>query len=375
MLKKLLLAFVSLMISTVAIASLSKPPSMQVLQKTFGLRPVTLDTAARKTFIQRLQFMANPNSTYQNTENNLPTQVDLGMNKVPVLDQRPYATCVTFAVTSAIDAALGRGDYVSQQCFLELGNYLNKSDYYMNPWKGSYTSYILPLITEYGIVSKSHQLRGVCAGITQYPHNAVHWHNPATDAVLLPLAYHKLSQNVIHTNINGNTITDRTLIDMPHYYASSNSGIITISNDPYNNVSPNQALLLVKQALAQKNRVVIGYLITDGFIAGRYNSSLLNTWFLTPEMKYELQHPDKFMGMYHEILLYGYDDNAIATAQVNQNGKSETLQQQGLFYVRNSWGDKPWKSYASAKQYMTYDYLKAMITDATSIIVYKTPNA
>lgn len=42
--------------------------------------------------------------------------VELGMNSVPVLDQGSYGTCVTFATTAAMDAVLGLGDYISQQC-------------------------------------------------------------------------------------------------------------------------------------------------------------------------------------------------------------------------------------------------------------------
>ncbi len=38
-----------------------------------------------------------------------PEKVELGMNGVPVLNQGMHGTCVTFAVTAAVDAALGKG--------------------------------------------------------------------------------------------------------------------------------------------------------------------------------------------------------------------------------------------------------------------------
>ena len=60
-------------------------------------------------------------------------QVDLGMANVPVLDQGAYGTCVTFSSTAALDAILAQGDFVSQQCSLELDYGLN-NDY----WDGAY---------------------------------------------------------------------------------------------------------------------------------------------------------------------------------------------------------------------------------------------
>lgn len=61
---------------------------------------------------------------------------------------------------------------------------------------------------------------------------------------------------------------------------------------------------------------------------------------------------------YHEIVLYGYDDNAIATMPDGSN-------QKGVLYVRNSWGTRP---YNQGIEFMTYDYFKMMATDAISIV-------
>lgn len=81
---------------------------------------------------------------------NSKTAIDLGMSNVPVLDQGSYGTCVTFSTTAAINAVLGIGDYVDQQCSLELDSALGK-DY----WDGAYyaTDVLLPL-KKYGVVQK-----------------------------------------------------------------------------------------------------------------------------------------------------------------------------------------------------------------------------
>ena len=64
----------------------------------------------------------------QNLNNDLPNKVQLGMANVPVLDQGIHGSCAVFAVTAALDAALKRGDHVSQLCLLQLGNYLEAED-------------------------------------------------------------------------------------------------------------------------------------------------------------------------------------------------------------------------------------------------------
>ena len=58
-----------------------------------------------------------------------PSEIQLGMNGVPVLDQGRFGTCVTFADTAAVDAALGKGDYISQLCLLQFGNYVTQHAY------------------------------------------------------------------------------------------------------------------------------------------------------------------------------------------------------------------------------------------------------
>lgn len=83
---------------------------------------------------------------------------DLGMNGTPVLDQGRYSTCATFGVSGFLDAYIGKGDYIDQQCLLAL----SKSVSY-NFWHGSEAKDIFPLFQNYGIVEKDH-----CFG-SKYP--------------------------------------------------------------------------------------------------------------------------------------------------------------------------------------------------------------
>ena len=88
-------------------------------------------------------------------------EIDLGMNDVPVLDQGLYGTCVTFSSTAALNAILGEGDFISQQCSLELDYGLGQ-DY----WDGAYyPSQILKPLKEYGVVKQN-----VCDNHYPVPH-------------------------------------------------------------------------------------------------------------------------------------------------------------------------------------------------------------
>ncbi len=78
---------------------------------------------------------------------------------VPVLDQGAYGTCVTFASTAAIDAALGQGDDISQQCFLELSRALG-NDVWGGAWQ---SSQVIDPLVKYGAVRQ-----GGC-GSSSYP--------------------------------------------------------------------------------------------------------------------------------------------------------------------------------------------------------------
>src|SRR5688572_12138650 len=101
----------------------------------------------------------------------LPAGVNLGMNGTPVLDQGRHGSCVTFATTAAIDAILGKGDYISQLCNLELGTHLEKYGYTFSGWDGSYGPVVLDQLMHFGLVNKKNEQISSCAGVIAYPKN------------------------------------------------------------------------------------------------------------------------------------------------------------------------------------------------------------
>ena len=88
---------------------------------------------------------------------------------MPVLNQGMHGSCVTFATTAAIDASIGDGDYVSQLCSLQLGNYLERYGYGVSGWDGSWARFVLSQIESFGFVSKEYEASTGCGGLTEYP--------------------------------------------------------------------------------------------------------------------------------------------------------------------------------------------------------------
>lgn len=80
-------------------------------------------------------------------------KIDLGMNKVPVFDQGIYGTCTVFVATAALDALMNAGDFISQQCLLELGVAL-QNQFVTSGWNGAWGSVIFNRIENYGVISQ-----------------------------------------------------------------------------------------------------------------------------------------------------------------------------------------------------------------------------
>src|SRR5262245_37425480 len=98
-------------VATVTSAALT---SKEGAQKQVTLMNFKLSTKEKQNLFQRLS--TNKYDATLATVDKLPSKIDLGMNRVPVLDQGRHGSCVTFAVTAALDAELGKGDYISQLC-------------------------------------------------------------------------------------------------------------------------------------------------------------------------------------------------------------------------------------------------------------------
>lgn len=306
----------------------------------------------------------NADSTTRSTSTtvyHLPKRVDLGMNGVPIFDQGYYGSCVTFAATAALDAAIGKGDYISQLCLLQLGNSLNENSYWPDGWNGSNPDITLSRIKEFGIITKEDQLKGVCNSATDYPNMPDH---PSSQVSMSLSDYHKYSHNIIVSDETPVAIEPKMLFniisikDKPDRY-------ITINNTTDSWVSPQASFTAVRKALAEGNRVIIGFLVNVEHLPNGQFKSEYDTWFASKALKNLLANQNLeetlFSWGYHEIVLYGYDDNAVV-----RNPTGET--QKGVFFVRNSWGSDMMDK---GVENMTYSYFKLMAVHAYSIDTQK----
>lgn len=301
--------------------------------RSIKLLKVELSKPAEQAISKRTSLITSKNSHLRPSQR-FPSKVDLGMNNVPVLDQGSFGTCVTFANTAAIDAAIGQGDYISQLCQLQLGNYLQEKGYNSSGWDGSYGRYILSQMELFGVVSKEQQKMVGCGGLTQYPSKE----RVIPSSYMNPEEYHQVSES----------INDRILWSP-----------ILDAFTSMDRVDTTQTVDDIKKALSEKDRVTFGVLLLDfdlGMMGavGSHNSSF-DTWVLTPEIARDIYLRPLFGG--HEMVITGYDDNAIAT---DDHGN----QHKGLFTIRNSWGDKIGDK---GNFYMSYDYFKVLVIEAQRI--------
>lgn len=297
-------------------------------------------------------------TTRSTTPDRLPKRVDLGMNGVPIFDQGYYGSCVTFAVTAALDAAIGKGDYISQMCLMQLGNHLESTSYWPHGWDGSHPDMTLARIREFGIITKADQLKGVCNSETEYPNEPDH---PASKMSMSLTDYHKYSHEIIDTYDTPVLIEPKVLFNIVKIKDKWDHPI-TVNNTSDTWVSPAHSLASVRKALAEGNRVVVGFLVNNNHLPNGQFKGEYDSWFASKSLKDLMLNPNLgetlFDWSYHEIVLYGYDDNAIVR---NANGET----QKGVFFVRNSWGTEMANK---GSEHMTYSYFKLMASNAYSII-------
>lgn len=271
----------------------------------------------------------------------LPNKIELGMNNIPVLDQGNNGSCVTFATTAGINAVINKGDYVSQLCSLQLGTYLAQNGYGESGWSGTNARSVLNQIEHFGVVSKDKQRAHGCGGLNEYPHDE---HTPSSSISIEE--YHQLSEDV-----NPSTGVQTPLVWSP---------ILDVYQAVLEQTDTSKTLDEVKQAINGNDRVTVGVLLLnyqeEGFMGavGRHNAKY-DTWTLTPELMRDLYLKPNFGG--HEMLITGYDDNAITTDDAGRQYK-------GLLTLRNSWSEK----YGDKGEfYMTYDYFKVLVIEAQRI--------
>lgn len=289
--------------------------------------------------VSRLSVVASPTPYANQTTNNanLPSHRQLGMGAVPVLDQGMHGSCVTFASSAALSAAMNQGDVISELCQLQLGNYLEEYGFAPSGWDGSFGPIVLSQMERFGFVSKKNQATFGCGGYTAYPMNDA---DP-------------------YTNIS---VEDFHRISTPIPEDITWSPVLNVM-DAFEDFGNSNALQKVKASLNKGDRLTFGVLLfnfdqgTVGAI-GSHNA-INDTWVLTPEFRRDLQNYPDFGG--HEMIISGYDDNATAKDDKGRLHK-------GLLTLRNSWG-----AHAGDKGnfYMSYDYFSTLVMEVQRIRVDK----
>lgn len=304
--------------------------------RTVTLLKLHLSQAARNDLNQRLQTASElSESSYESFSDTKDiSRIRLGMGNIPVLDQGPFGTCVTFAVTAAIDVLLEKGDYVSQLCTLQLGNYLERNGYVASGWNGSDAGSVFNLISSYGIVGKKRQKATGCGELTAYPKEG-----SIPKHAMKPEQYHKLSTPL-------SSILMTPLVQEHEFIL--------------NETSPGSVLKKVKEALRAHDRLLLGVLLLNihsgnAGAVGTYNANN-DTWVISSDI-INTGDETSLESAGHEMIIIGYDDNAEA---VDDQGHHH----RGLLVLRNSWGSNAGDQ---GNFYMSYQYFKAAVLDVQRI--------
>ncbi len=301
----------------------------------FRLPKYELSSSAKSYLHDQLMQYPKNSVSGASFSSELPPKVKLGMQLTPVLDQGYHGSCVTFAVTAALDAALGAGDYISQLCNLELGSYLAIHDRIpASGWNGSFAPWVLQQISDYGIISQNYQKLNGCSGVRQYPLD-----NPTDEGT--PMSD---TEFMAHSIPLSNLISWEPLLTDEESF-SPNSDM-------------EQTIRQIKEELAKGNRLTVGMLLDinygDAGAVGT-NRAYNDTWMLTPGIIQDAMNGDIIAG--HELVITGYDDNLeVIDDEGNVN--------KGAFTLRNSWsrfaGDQ-------GDYYVTYDYMKFLAIEVAAI--------
>ena len=282
----------------------------------------------------------------------MPSEINLTMNGVPVVFQGNYPTCVTFAVTAALNAAINKGDYISQLCLCQLSTNLVQDTYWHSLWDGASIDTVLSHISQHGIINTVDQKKGYCNKVKKYP---IDYDEKYTKHKMSTATYHACSVDLL----DDYRIEPQLLFVFAHTYSIDDNPdrILTLGNYSDGWVTQDESFAAVRKSLMEGNRVVMQFLFKGDLARGGMKQVDNDTWFVSKALRsaFNKVHyfPDSPDWYSHCVVLYGYNDNIITR---NEAGES----QKGVFYVRNSWGEE-------MLEYMTYDYFKLMSLEATSI--------
>lgn len=330
----------ALIMTSLAISAHAETPLTAVLSngKTITVKQAILTPVA-------IKYMTADRPTL-NPKSALPPAVNLGMNGVPVLDQGTQGTCETFAISAAMDALLGKGDYISQLCSLELGDSLTNYNYAASGWTGAYSDLIAQQMITFGVVPKDTQANEGCAGVHDYPMDAREGHGT-------PISldeYHSKSVAINQTIFSSAVVTGKT------------RRLWLENADPSKpDAQATNALTRIKAALihptpGSKSLVALGIYFPMGICHVGACGALHyaeDTWTYSNS----ISHSTNLQLGAHEVVVIGYDDNAIVK---DLDGSTH----QGVLIVRNSWG-----AYAGdhGNYYVSYDYFMRFFSEVTII--------
>jgi len=350
--KRLQWIFLLLLTSGVAVAEdievvgsieQSIPASIVRLQKNrllsasqITLLKVALSDNAREKIDARANVAMEANENMLGLAFSSSSKHQLGMENVPVLDQGQHGSCVVFATTAAVDAALSKGDYVSQLCLLQLGRSIASNAYVMSGWNGSNGGTVFNQMNLFGLVSKAQQKEAGCGGLREYPLDG----DEEPGSEMTPSEYHALSEKMDPSVIGSSVVLDVYQVFL-------------------DKINMQDVLKQVKAALNAGDRLTVGVLLPGanrGVIGaeGRYHVPF-DSWVLTPEILDDLNSQAEVGA--HELVITGYDDNAVA---IDKRGEKH----KGLLTLRNSWGPNIGDR---GDFYMSYDYFKTLTFEALRI--------
>ena len=300
---------------------------------TANAKPLIFELPHYKLSPQALQSLKNNLADYQKYGTtygiqpvDLPSHANVGMHGTPVLNQGKHGSCVTFAITGAINATLEAGDYISQLCNLELGSQLAiDGKQRFSGWNGNYGTLVLQQIDQYGIISQNYQKLNGCAGVKEYP----------------ILDRENLGSPMSETEFTEHSIPVNNLYSWEILFF--NEGWLVPNSDM------NSLIIKVKQELSKGNLLTFGVLLDTklGHAGAAGQNHVLNdTWMLTPQIVMDSMHNSIDAG--HDMVITGYDDNAIVAAE-------DGTTNHGIFFLRNSWSSLAGDN---GNYYVSYDYFK-----------------
>jgi hypothetical protein len=312
-----------------------KNPSGVAQPLKFSLPKYELSAEAKSYLHDQLAQYPKNSVNHASFATELPRTVRVGMQLTPVLNQGRHGSCVTFAVTAALNAALGAGDYISQLCNLELGSYLAINDKAnASGWNGSYAPWVLQQITDYGIISQSYQKLNGCAGLRDYPLD-----NKTDEG--LPMSD---TEFMAHSIPISNLINWQSLLTDAEAFSPK--------------ADMDEIIFKIKEELAKGNRLNVGILLdTNLGNAGAVgtNRAFNDTWMLTPKIIVDAMNDNIHAG--HELVITGYNDDL-------EVADSNGVVNRGVFTLRNSWSSLAGDH---GDYYVTYDYLKFLALEVIAI--------